>query len=144
AYYSYGSGRVVGGREALLGAWPWLVSVQQISQSGSVAHVCGGSLIHPLWVLTAAHCFINTEHVIMWRVVAGATNLLRLGPEAQMSYVRQIIVHEGYYNLTQRNDIALMELEQPLQCNLYVQLACVPDFSLRPWELRSCFVSGWG
>ncbi|XP_053909111.1 acrosin-like isoform X2 [Cuculus canorus] len=67
-----------------------------------------------------------------------------MGPETQLRYVRQIIIHEDYDNTTQANDIALMELYEPFRCGPYVQLACVPDFSLQLWQLRNCYVSGWG
>lgn len=46
------SSRIVGGSKALPGEWPWLVSVQT-----STYHFCGGSIVHPWWVLSAAHCF---------------------------------------------------------------------------------------
>ena len=36
----------MGGEEAKPHSWPW-----QVNLGG-----CGGSLIHPYWVLTAAHC----------------------------------------------------------------------------------------
>ncbi|KAM9211251.1 acrosin-like [Leptosomus discolor] len=58
--------------------------------------------------------------------------------------IQRLVVHEHYRNGTERNDIALLELDQPVQCGYYVQLACVPDASLRVSELTNCYVSGWG
>uniref|UniRef100_A0A8C3J631 Acrosin n=1 Tax=Calidris pygmaea TaxID=425635 RepID=A0A8C3J631_9CHAR len=139
----YGKSRVVGGTDAQPGAWPWIVSIQEPWKTG-LRHICGGSLISPQWVLTAAHCFINVRNITMWRVVIGVTQLTQLGPEAQVRNIKRLLPHRHYSSISERNDIALLELDQPVQCSSYVQLACVPDASLRVSELTTCYVSGWG
>lgn len=46
------SPKIVGGREAVPHSWPWMVSLQI-----NGTHTCGGALISPQWVVSAAHCF---------------------------------------------------------------------------------------
>ncbi|XP_064903745.1 acrosin [Columba livia] len=141
----YGWSRVVGGSPAQQGAWPWIASIQDPWSEGT-GHVCGGSLISAQWVLTAAHCFVKVDprDIPTWRVVLGATHLVHLGYQAQVRLVRRLLVHERYDNVSQRNDIALLELDQPVRCDYYVQLACVAVPGLRVAELGPCYVSGWG
>lgn len=52
--------RIIGGQEAERGEWPWQVSLVKESYSyygRRFSHSCGGTLIAPQWVLSAAHCF---------------------------------------------------------------------------------------
>uniref|UniRef100_A0A0K8RL28 Putative serine protease n=1 Tax=Ixodes ricinus TaxID=34613 RepID=A0A0K8RL28_IXORI len=47
------SARIINGTDAKPGDWPWMVGLYTPDDSFH----CGGVLIHPQYVLTAAHCF---------------------------------------------------------------------------------------
>ena len=46
------SRRIVGGQACSVSRWPW-----QVALIANGEHVCGGSLVTPDWIVTAAHCF---------------------------------------------------------------------------------------
>ncbi|NWJ02850.1 ACRO protein, partial [Crypturellus undulatus] len=140
--YYYGS-RVVGGWNAQPGSWPWIVSIQ-VPWNKRSRHICGGSLITSQWVLTAAHCFLNASNLEKWHIIAGSSRVLKPDPGAQVINIKRVVIHEHYDNNTQRNDIALMQLEHPVQCDHYVHMACLPDNSLQVQGLSPCYIGGWG
>src|SRR5215207_8274598 len=51
---------IVGGQEAQPGAWPWAVALVH-ADTAAADLFCGGSLIDPNWVLSAAHCTFNAN-----------------------------------------------------------------------------------
>ena len=55
---AFAQDRVVGGAPASAGQFPFYAYVQVTKDAGAVA--CGGSVISPTYVLTAAHCFDAT------------------------------------------------------------------------------------
>ncbi|XP_031962864.1 acrosin-like [Corvus moneduloides] len=132
----------VGGTGVHPGAWPGIVSIQATLENGTW-HMCSGALIHPQWVLTVAHCFFRPGDISRWEVVIGATDLTQPGPEVELRHIRRLLVHQHYVATAARNNIALLELAQPVECSDYIQLACVPDSSLAVPELKTCYIAGW-
>ncbi len=116
-----GLGRVVGGRPAQPGAFPWMVALLNAAEPDPFqAQFCGGSLIAPEWVLTAAHCFFNDQgqQVVNTQnldLLLG-TNRLQIGA-GQRIRAAQIVIHPGYNPQVGQlggNDIALVRLSRPV------------------------------
>jgi secreted trypsin-like serine protease len=135
--------RVFGGRDAAPGSWPHqaalLLSDQLTAdpQTQFYAQFCGGSVIAPDLILTAAHCIADEGGHTM--PAGGVTVLLgaTLLTEGTRHAVAQVIKHPGYDPVRLDNDIALLRLATPTDIPP-VRLADATPEDGPVW------VTGWG
>uniref|UniRef100_A0A8C8VN31 Peptidase S1 domain-containing protein n=1 Tax=Pelusios castaneus TaxID=367368 RepID=A0A8C8VN31_9SAUR len=138
--------QIVGGRDALPGSWPWLVSIQIPTQKGH-RHSCGGSLISTRWVLTAAHCLqpCSTFRVLArWRIVTGISELSHPSDLVQIRSVHKAVLHPEYSPRRETGDIALIQLDHPVAFDDFTQAACLPSTRMAVSTFSPCYISGWG
>ncbi|XP_029922221.1 transmembrane protease serine 2-like [Myripristis murdjan] len=133
------SSRALGVQPASLETSPWQVSLQV---EGS--HRCGGAIITPYWIVTAAHCVAGDSNPEDWTVYAGIMDSLGtlFNPARSVS---RIVVHKDYSSLTLRNDIALMKLSNPLDFTASGNIApvCLPNVELNISVPQRCWTSGF-
>ncbi|XP_048002199.1 serine protease filzig [Leguminivora glycinivorella] len=138
------SGRIVGGKNAYQGEWPWQVLVRESTWLGLFTkNKCGGVLITARFVTTAAHC--QPGFLASLVAVFGENDIsLDLEPRKPVSRnVRRVIVHRQYDAATFENDLALLELESPIKFDAHIVPICMPPDE-SDFTGRMATVTGWG
>ncbi|GFS47149.1 peptidase S1 domain-containing protein [Nephila pilipes] len=146
-------GRVVNGEEVTpLNKYPWIVPLNV----GNFT-VCGGALISRTFILTAAHCIFNALNSDLPECIGYSPakecyisekefSIYLLGNKrfGQKLEIKRFIPHDRYNHDLIINDIALIELTQPLNCSTETYPICLPTKKEMYKEDQKLFVAGWG
>ncbi|KAB1259678.1 Serine protease 57 [Camelus dromedarius] len=131
--------RIIGGHEVTPHSRPYMASVNFEGQ-----HHCGGFLLQPRWVISAAHCFSHRDPH-MGLVVLGAHALNTSEATQQVFSISAAVTHPDYQPTTHASDICLLQLNRSAVLGPAVGLLRLPRRGARPLRAGTrCKVAGWG
>lgn len=131
--------RIIGGEKVSLSQYPYIAGLVGRGDSAEQAF-CGASVINSTWVLTAAHCVIDSTANSL-DVLTGISTLSKANEGERIS-AKRIILHPNYNDNSMENDIALIELSSPTTAS--VVRAATPADSQAFAMGQPVSVSGWG
>jgi hypothetical protein len=135
---------IVNGTVAMAGSWPWMVSLH----TNSGFQFCGGSLIAPHWVVTAAHCVKNHLDPAYYTVHVGSFHVASYDAPYETDVgVTAVRMHPDYNGNTNSFDIALLRLAKdvPFPFNSHVNAVCLPNqYGYVVPSGTLCVTTGWG
>ncbi|NXR25282.1 GRAB protein, partial [Cinclus mexicanus] len=144
-------GRIIGGKEVKRHSRPYMafLKIQTLDQFGLQTSCCGGFLIRPDAVLSAAHCCGWNMLVFLGRrvtitVILGAHNIRVREWSQQTIHVKHWVIHPNYSPDGFKNDIMLLKLKPRARINRDVQFISLPRSNERLIEGTKCAVAGWG
>ncbi|KAF6215323.1 hypothetical protein GE061_010075 [Apolygus lucorum] len=135
--------RIVGGKFYKTNEYPFIVGIARV-ETGGYAPFCGGSIITPNHVITAAHC---TAILIRDRarsaVLLGTHDRSKASPGAVIINVASIQQHAGYVPKIFTNDISILTLASSINFNKIIGPVCLPHYGLDVTG-QTVRVLGWG
>lgn len=135
--------KIIGGTEAEQGQFPWMACMYLLGEPA-----CGGVLVHPEWVLTAAHCLLDEDLEIFSMRINSINAYGDLNPNggAQRD-IAEVHIHPEYNFdelIGQHVDLALFRLSEPVNGIPPINLPTGLDPSLLYESWSPVHLAGWG
>ncbi|XP_050988074.1 transmembrane protease serine 11B-like protein [Labeo rohita] len=132
--------RIIGGTEAAKGQWGWQTSLHYQGK-----HVCGGAIVSPRWVITAAHCFMQYDMKLEsnWIVVTDTVSISDPS-QGKRYHTLQILPHPQFSKDNNDYDLCLLRTQTEMQMGGGVRPVCLPRARESFPAGSSCWVTGWG
>ncbi|XP_029297936.1 coagulation factor IXa [Cottoperca gobio] len=136
--------RIVGGTVVIPGEIPWQVAL--IERPSGLLY-CGGSILSERWVITAAHCLVETQRSFFIRV-GEHDSYISEGTEQDHEVLEQYIHPRYNHSVSLYNhDIALLYLKSPITFSTTVRPICIGPMAFTEALVKKsspATVSGWG
>ncbi|XP_044267253.1 brachyurin-like [Tribolium madens] len=129
--------RIIGGSGARAGQFPFAAAIYTDTDVGR--YFCGGALISNQWILTAGHC---VNGAVRFTIQVGSNTLKSADVNRLTLTANTSVLHPDFEELTLKNNVGLIQLEEPVLFSDYISSIFLPSTDLQ--HDANVTSIGWG